>query len=117
MPMETLGDDLPQRDASKSRLFTQVLSYDDLLADRAATYRLDDTTSLRIGRGEKANVEMRKRASSDLQLVDPWVSSGHAEITLISETVFLKDLGSRNGTFVNGVRVQECKLADGDLLE
>jgi pSer/pThr/pTyr-binding forkhead associated (FHA) protein len=49
-------------------------------------------------------------------LSDLSVSRFHAEITLDGETVVVKDMGSRNGTFVDGVRVQEAKLQPGQLV-
>lgn len=42
------------------------------------------------------------------------VSRVHASITVESAFVTLTDLGSRNGTFVNGVKVDTQVLADGD---
>lgn len=49
----------------------------------------------------------------DLRLVDPGVSRHHAEIRLEGDTVVLVDLGSTNGTFVNGQPVRRAALADG----
>jgi DNA-binding CsgD family transcriptional regulator len=44
------------------------------------------------------------------------VSRRHAEITVTSGVVSVLDLGSHNGTFVNGERVQECPVALGQSL-
>jgi pSer/pThr/pTyr-binding forkhead associated (FHA) protein len=44
------------------------------------------------------------------------VSRRHCEITVDERTVHLHDLGSRNGTFVNGTRVQNAILRPGDFL-
>jgi adenylate cyclase len=43
--------------------------------------------------------------SSDLPVLDPTVSRRHAELTIEPSGVQLKDLGSSNGTFVNGTRI------------
>jgi adenylate cyclase len=43
--------------------------------------------------------------SSDLPVLDPTVSRRHAELTIEPSGVQLKDLGSSNGTFVNGSRI------------
>ena len=52
----------------------------------------------------------------DCQLVmsDIAVSRRHARITLAQEQFVLTDLGSGNGTFLNGVRIQEETLSPGD---
>ena len=52
--------------------------------------------------------------SSDLPVLDPTVSRRHAELTIESAGVTLKDLGSSNGTFVNGSRVTSTQLRMGD---
>jgi EAL domain-containing protein (putative c-di-GMP-specific phosphodiesterase class I) len=53
-----------------------------------------------------------------LCLPSPSVSKLHAEIWLDGEQLLVRDLGSTNGTFVNGRRVQkETGLSCGDLLQ
>jgi adenylate cyclase len=52
--------------------------------------------------------------SSDLPVLDPTVSRTHAELVVDAGVVSLRDLGSSNGTFVNGVRVTSARLAPGD---
>jgi diguanylate cyclase (GGDEF)-like protein len=61
-----------------------------------------------IGRGTDA----------DLRLEDCRVSREHAKITIDSKgTPVLEDLGSANGTFVNGSRIQRQELKEGDQLQ
>lgn len=47
-------------------------------------------------------------------LDDPSVSGRHAEIRLVGETYHLKDVGSTNGTRVNGIPSTETALRFGD---
>ncbi len=49
----------------------------------------------------------------DLRLVDPGVSRHHAELRVEGPQVVLVDLGSTNGTFVNGQPVRRVELQDG----
>ncbi len=49
----------------------------------------------------------------DLRLVDPGVSRHHAELRVEDGEVVLVDLGSTNGTFVNGQPVRRVALTDG----
>lgn len=49
---------------------------------------------------------------NDIVLDHPTVSSRHASITLLGDHALLEDTGSTNGTFVNGKKVDRCKLAD-----
>jgi chromosome segregation ATPase len=52
----------------------------------------------------------------DLQIVTHFVSREHARLTLHGNSAFIEDLGSRNGVFVNSVRVDRHPLQQGDLL-
>jgi ABC-type multidrug transport system ATPase subunit len=62
--------------------------------------------TLRIGR----------EPGNDLVLDDLRVSRNHARVGMGPDGTLLEDLGSQNGTFVNGVRVERVRLADGDLV-
>jgi len=48
--------------------------------------------------------------SSDLVLDDPFVSQTHARVVPRGQLHFVEDLGSTNGTFVNGREVVEAQL-------
>ena len=52
--------------------------------------------------------------SSDIALYDPTISRRHAELTAGADGVLVKDLGSSNGTFVNGARVTTGRLQPED---
>jgi pSer/pThr/pTyr-binding forkhead associated (FHA) protein len=52
--------------------------------------------------------------SSDVFLDDVTVSRKHAEFHRREDGFFVKDVGSLNGTYVNGDPVEETKLASGD---
>ncbi len=47
---------------------------------------------------------------------DPCVSRTHATVTVLGDDVTVRDEGSRHGTWLNGLRIQEERLHDGDLL-
>ncbi|MFQ5616057.1 MAG: FHA domain-containing protein, partial [Anaerolineales bacterium] len=51
---------------------------------------------------EKEDVTIGRKAPADLILSFPHISRLHAKITRTPKGYFLEDLGSRNGTFVNG---------------
>jgi pSer/pThr/pTyr-binding forkhead associated (FHA) protein len=60
-----------------------------------------------------ARTAIGRRPGNDLLLDEPTVSGEHAAITL-GEPAAIVDLGSTNGTFVNGERVAKQPLAHGD---
>jgi transcriptional regulator with GAF, ATPase, and Fis domain len=53
--------------------------------------------------------------SSTLQLGDPTVSRLHCEVA-VRDRIMIRDCGSTNGTFVDGVRVLEAQLTAGAML-
>lgn len=50
----------------------------------------------------------------DIVLVEDMVSRKHAKITLQAGKITIEDLGSTNGTFVNGEKVKSSRLKEGD---
>jgi hypothetical protein len=52
----------------------------------------------------------------DLQIVTHFVSREHARLTVSDGATLIEDLGSRNGVFVNSVRVDRRHLQQGDLV-
>lgn len=53
--------------------------------------------------------------AADLRIHDKYISRKHFQIEFLGEgKVFLQDLGSANGVFVNGKKVERSKLDDGD---
>ena len=70
-------------------------------------------TGERLSLGE-AVVTFGRRPESTVQLADPNVSRNHAEIRPHGNGWVLVDLGSTNGTRVNGVRVGSHELTEGD---
>jgi two-component system, cell cycle response regulator len=58
-----------------------------------------------IGRGQKATI----------RLLDDGISREHAQLVVINDRIVLQDLGSTNGTYCNGLKVEGNKeLVDGD---
>ncbi len=62
-------------------------------------------------------VSIGRDEGSTIVLEDTGVSRDHAEIFRIGELCFVKDLESRNGTFLRGAAVLEELLEDGDRLQ
>lgn len=60
-------------------------------------------------------IRIGRATSSSLRIIDDLVSKNHAEIVEIDHTVVIRDVGSRNGVFVNGTRVNhERRIGIGD---
>ena len=60
----------------------------------------------------------REPGSAGLVLDDPGISRRHAAVRETASAITVEDLGSSNGTFVNGERISsEAELADGDEIQ
>jgi adenylate cyclase len=68
------------------------------------TFELPHGRSLVVGRG----------INSDIAIYDPTISRRHAELTVGTDGVQVKDLGSSNGTCINGSRVSAGRLHPND---
>lgn len=70
----------------------------------------------RFNLGERGMLIGRRR-TSDICLTDTNVSRIHAAVDCLEGNYFVTDLGSTNGTFVNGQRVSKKKLTNGDIIK
>jgi hypothetical protein len=77
-----------------------------LVAGDGRTYPLQMGSTV-IGRGDQAN----------LRLPDVGISRRHARLDFDGSQVVLTDLGSTNGTMVNGQRVSAVALNPGDMIQ
>jgi len=73
-----------------------------------------DTGLVSASTGERT--VMGTHESADVVLKDPTVSRFHCEVVAAGERVLVRDLGSRNGTEVDGVGVVEAYLRSGTVL-
>ncbi|MCB9831969.1 MAG: FHA domain-containing protein [Planctomycetes bacterium] len=83
---------------------------------------LEDECWLKFLSGERAGdrldlsgrLTFGRRSSNDIALTEKGVSGSHIEIVADGDGWLVRDLGSTNGTLVNGERVVEARLAAGD---
>ncbi len=73
------------------------------LTGRSHELKVDKTT---IGRVD----------DNTFPIAEPSVSSHHCEVLLRGNEVLVKDLGSTNGTFINGQKITESVLKPGQIL-
>lgn len=66
---------------------------------------------------DKERVTIGRRPHNDIQIENLAVSSEHARIVTILNDSFLEDLGSTNGTLVNGNPVKKHILQSNDVIE
>jgi transcriptional regulator of acetoin/glycerol metabolism len=82
-------------------------------------HQLDEVDAVVIGRGSARATRRAREAGKallHLTLADPHVSTAHARLTRQGGAWTFEDLGSKNGSFVNGTSLRRAPLADGDTL-
>ena len=105
--------------AERVGLLVVALQADDPLAG-SSRHLLRDVTSVAIGRGDQRVVNRSASGgphSLTLSLPDSRLSREHVELALDEGRWLLRDAGSRNGSFVNGERVDRRVLESGDVIE
>lgn len=63
------------------------------------------------------SISIGRKHGNDIQLNDLTISGRHALITSIPDYVFIEDLGSTNGTLVNGNHIKKVALEHGDIIQ
>jgi len=66
---------------------------------------------------DKERTTIGRRPGNDIHIDNLAVSGEHAMITTIGKDAFLEDLGSTNGTLVNGKPITKHILQNGDVIE
>ena len=105
---------------------TSVHAVEDLLKESrqsGAAYLIvirakSPATIGRMTKLDKTELVMGRSSETALQIEDDGVSRKHAKVVQASNGHFqLVDLGSTNGTFLNGIKVSVANLQDGDKIQ
>jgi pSer/pThr/pTyr-binding forkhead associated (FHA) protein len=66
---------------------------------------------------DRERLVMGRALDADIQFVSSEVSRHHLQIRAIPEGHACEDMGSRNGVYLNGVKIHSASLRDGDTLQ
>jgi hypothetical protein len=83
------------------------------LLGRTAQIALPDGRSITL---DKAVISLGRQLDNDVVIEDTRVSRHHAHLRYEHRSYCLYDLTSANGTFVNGQRIEQVVLRDGDVI-
>lgn len=103
---------------------TAIIEQDDVNSELISLRRYQLVVSTKDGNqrkfdlGKKKTIKVGKRADNDIVINDRTVSRDHFEIQVNDNNQYvLKDMNSTNGTTINGMKVKEAFLSQGDLIE
>ena len=108
--IQAVCDVAPTHEPLTDPLAHPALSLSDLLV---VVGRGADAPRMRIG---ELPVQVGRAVDSDLRLSDTAVSESHLRLEPCAAGLLARDLDSRNGTFVNGVRVQTALVGQGTVI-
>jgi two-component system cell cycle response regulator len=119
--IEPLDDDLLD-DGGEER--TAVIHLGDLkrsslpaTPDRHVLVRMDSTNVGQVFSIGAEEITIGRHAASHIVLTDDGVSRRHARVLFEDGGYTLEDLGSANGTFIGGQRIERHRLQDGDVFQ
>lgn len=110
---------MSDKDDGEIREKTVIITEKVEIADRAVAYepyliQISGRETGQMFNLTGKTVTLGRDATCQIVLDDPHISRAHAQITCNGSDVVIKDLGSTNGIFVNGKKVTEQALLDGD---
>jgi diguanylate cyclase (GGDEF)-like protein len=95
----------PREDAAREAKFKETTPFLIIRTkDKDRIYNFQGTKDVIIGRREDAQIPLE----------DEQASRNHAKISFANGKILVTDLGSTNGTLVNGIPIKERTLEDGD---
>uniref|UniRef100_A0A7C3MIW6 FHA domain-containing protein n=1 Tax=Dictyoglomus thermophilum TaxID=14 RepID=A0A7C3MIW6_DICTH len=124
--------DIYLRRKEKGKINIQKMGKNDIITGTSNTMKMDATllpinwAYLIIKHGEdrgkdfkiiKDETTIGRERENDIVIVNPTVSRFHAKIIRSEDKYFIEDLGSANGTMVNGLKVNKELLHDGDIIQ
>ncbi|HET7539888.1 MAG TPA: GGDEF domain-containing protein [Polyangiaceae bacterium] len=101
----------------RSNDFGSVPSPQPLLRDRAMLLRMDGVGAGQVLSVSQAPFTMGRHATNRLPIDDDSISRFHARFVCEEGKYFIEDLGSRNGTFLQGKRVTRAEVKDDDWVQ
>ena len=117
-PSDTLSQSDGQ-EAKKPRfapyLFLEIECERPLLGP--GRHLLADVERVRLGRGPQRMARRSRDGVLEVELPDGWMSKAHAEILREKDGWTIRDLGSKNGTLVDGERIETADLPDQTLVQ
>ncbi len=106
-------------DASLQQVKTKMVSHnlENAAAMQGRFFYLDETGKDCWVTITPPKFTIGRSSGNSLVMGQMGISRSHAEIEVQNEEYILRDLGSKQGTYLNGVRVEESRLENGDRVQ
>jgi transcriptional regulator of acetoin/glycerol metabolism len=115
------GDTLSQREGFKPKAQFAPYLFLEIECERPAVgpagHPLAEFERVRLCRGARRTARKAGDGALEIDVPDGWMSKAHAELIRGKDGWTARDLGSKNGTLVDGDRVQTAELLDQTLIQ
>lgn len=109
--------DLPKKDPVDKTIITQVSKVDSNGEKQAFILFLSGPLVGKLHQLDEGETTLGRATEAKIAVNDNRISRKHLSIRVNSGVATITDLGSTNGTFVNGKRIQTHTLKDGDKIQ
>jgi diguanylate cyclase (GGDEF)-like protein len=106
-----------QKDFGEKTIITQVTKLQEESAKKAYILFLAGPLIGKLLHLEDGTTTIGRAQDVDVSIADARISRRHLQITVDGEDVTIEDIGSTNGTYVNGKRITKSVLSDGDKIQ
>lgn len=106
-----------KKDPAEQTVVTQVGKVEEVGEKRAYILFLSGPLVGKLQALKKGETILGRAADANIVINDNRISRHHISVTFKEGKTTLADLGSTNGTFVNGKRIQKHILQDGDKIQ
>jgi len=98
-------------------IITKVTKLDDISQKKAYILFLSGPLIGKLLQLNEGITIIGRATEADIEINDARISRHHVRIEVAGGKVIASDMGSTNGTFVNGVRISKRELTDGDKIQ
>lgn len=105
------------KDTAEKTIITQVTKLPDESTKKAYILFLSGPLIGKLLHLQNGVTIIGRAPDADIVINDQRISRHHVQIAVDSEEVVIEDMGSTNGTFINGQRVKKNDLHDGDKIQ
>jgi diguanylate cyclase (GGDEF)-like protein len=88
-----------------------------LRRDRAMLVRMDEAHAGQVTTTDGPEIRIGRHPTSSLVLDDEGISRSHARVFQSAGKHYVEDLGSSNGTYVNGLKIEMTEVTDGAMIQ
>ena len=85
--------------------------------DRAVLVRMDSIEAGRLDALDGPELRLGRLPDNHVVIDDAGISREHARLSRNGDTYRIDDLGSSNGTYLNGVRITSSEIVEGDVIQ